>query len=42
VEALRAHQFFMQAAMKTKQSVDVAVADTLDAALELMSKMYTK
>jgi ubiquitin len=42
VEALRAHHAVMQAAMKSKQSVDVAVADALDAALELMSKMYTK
>lgn len=42
VEALKSHHAVMQAAMKSKQSVDVAVVDALDAALELMSKMYIK
>jgi hypothetical protein len=32
----------MQAAMKSKQTVDVAQADALDAAVETFSKMYTK
>merc|ERR1719463_892185 len=40
VEALKAHHAVMQNAMKAKQTVDVAHMDTVDAAVELFSKMY--
>jgi len=40
VEALKAHHAVMQAAMKAKQTVDVAQCDALEAAVELFSKMY--
>ncbi len=42
VEALKAHHAVMQAAMKSKQTVDTAQADALDAAVETFSKMYLK
>ena len=40
VDALKAHHAVMQAAMKSKQSVDAAAADALDHAIEDFSKMY--
>jgi len=42
VEALKAHHAVMQAAMKAKQSVDVAVIDKLEHAVGDFSKMYIK
>mmetsp|Transcript_1447 Transcript_1447/g.3176 ORF Transcript_1447/g.3176 Transcript_1447/m.3176 type:complete len:209 (+) Transcript_1447:84-710(+) len=42
VEALKAHHAVMQNAMKCKQTVDVAQADALDAAIDAMAKMYIK
>lgn len=42
VEALKAHHAVMQAAMKSKQSLDPAVCDALDHAIGDMAKMYTK
>jgi len=42
VQALKAHHNVMTSAMKCKQSVDVAQADALDAAIAEMSKMYVK
>ncbi|CAJ1922099.1 unnamed protein product [Cylindrotheca closterium] len=42
VDALKAHHAVMQAAMKAKQTVDVAACDALDHALEDMAKMYIK
>jgi thioredoxin-related protein len=42
VDALKAHHTVMQAAMKAKQSVDPAAADTLEHALGDMAKMYIK
>jgi hypothetical protein len=39
-EALQSHHAVMQAAMKTKQAVDPAACDALDAALAEMAKMY--
>jgi len=42
VEALRAHHAVMQAAMKTKQSVDVAMVNALDSTVSDFGKMYTK
>lgn len=42
VEALKAHHAVMQAAMKSKQSVDLATVDTLDNTVSLFAKMYTK
>jgi ubiquitin-small subunit ribosomal protein S27Ae len=41
VDALKAHHAVMQAAMKTKQVLDVAACDALDHALADMAKMYT-
>jgi ubiquitin-small subunit ribosomal protein S27Ae len=41
VEALKAHHYVMQAAMKCKQQVDTSFCDALDHALEDMAKMYT-
>ena len=41
-EALVAHHALMQAAVKTKQVVDVAACDALDGAIEEVGKMYTK
>jgi len=41
-EALVAHHTLMQAAMKTKQVVDVAACDALDAAIETVGPMYIK
>merc|ERR1712046_509428 len=40
VDALKAHHAVMVAAMKTKQTVDVAAADALEHAVEDFSKMY--
>jgi hypothetical protein len=40
MDALKAHHAVMQAAMKCKQSVDVAVADALDHAIGDFAKMY--
>ena len=42
VEALKAHHAAMQAAMKAKQTVDVAGADALDHAVADFAKMYVK
>ena len=42
IEALKAHHAVMTAAMKAKQSADPAAAANLDAAIDLMSKMYIK
>ena len=41
-EALVAHHTLMQAAMKTKQVVDVAACDALDAAIDTVGPMYIK
>jgi len=40
--ALEVHHTVLQAAMKTKQVVDVAACDALDHAIEDVGKMYTK
>jgi hypothetical protein len=40
VSALKSHHAVMQAAMKCKQSCDIAQVDALDHALDDMSKMY--
>jgi len=40
VEALKAHHAVMQAAMKAKQTMDVAACDALDKAVDLFAKMY--
>merc|ERR1712187_1033925 len=40
VDALKAHHAVMAAAMKTKQTVDVAAADALEHAVGDFSKMY--
>merc|ERR1711966_349970 len=40
--ALKAHHAVMVAAMKAKQTVDVAAADALDGAIDECSKMYIK
>mmetsp|Transcript_38439 Transcript_38439/g.84374 ORF Transcript_38439/g.84374 Transcript_38439/m.84374 type:complete len:101 (+) Transcript_38439:161-463(+) len=42
VDALQAHHAVMVAAMKSKQTVDVAAADALDHAVGDFCKMYTK
>jgi ubiquitin len=42
VDALKAHHAVMQAAMKAKQTVDVAGADALDHAVGDFAKMYVK
>jgi hypothetical protein len=42
LQALAAHHSLMQAAVKTKQVVDVAACDALDHAIDDVSKMYTK
>ena len=42
VEVLKAHHAVMVAAMKSKQTVDVAAADALDHAIGDFGKMYTK
>ena len=42
LQALAAHHSLMQAAVKTKQVVDVAACDALDHAIEDVGKMYTK
>ena len=42
LQALAAHHALMQAAMKTKQVVDVAACDALDHAIADVGKMYTK
>jgi ubiquitin len=42
VDALKAHHAVMQAAMKAKQTMDVAACDTLEHAVEDFAKMYTK
>jgi len=42
VDALKAHHAVMQAAMKAKQSMDVAACDALDHAIGDFAKMYTK
>ena len=42
VDALKCHHAVMQAAMKSKQSVDTAAADALDHAIGDFGKMYTK
>ena len=42
IEALKAHHAVMCAAMKAKQSTDAAAAANLEAAIDLMSKMYIK
>ena len=41
-EALVAHHALMQAAVKTKQVVDVAACDALDTAIADVGAMYTK
>lgn len=41
-ESLVAHHTVMQAAMKTKQVVDVAACDALDAAIAVVGPMYIK
>jgi small subunit ribosomal protein S27Ae len=41
-DALKAHHTVMQAAMKAKQTMDTAGADTLDHAIADFAKMYTK
>lgn len=41
-EALMAHHVLMQAAVKTKQVVDVAACDALDHAIADVGAMYTK
>ena len=41
-EALVAHHVLMQAAVKTKQVVDVAACDALDHAIADVGAMYTK
>ena len=41
-QALVSHHALMQAAVKTKQVVDVAACDGLDAAIAEVGKMYTK
>jgi hypothetical protein len=40
VIALKCHHAVMQGAMKCKQSMDTTVVDSLDSAIEEMSKMY--
>tara|TARA_B110000090_G_scaffold129940_1_gene143383 strand:+ start:709 stop:948 length:240 start_codon:yes stop_codon:yes gene_type:complete len=40
IDALVAHHVLIQAAMKTKQSVDVALAAALEHAVDDFSKMY--
>ena len=40
IDALKAHHAVMVAAMKTKQTVDVAAADALEHAIGDFSKMY--
>ena len=42
LEALKIHHIVLQAAMKAKQTMDVAACDALDHAIEDLSKMYTK
>ena len=42
LEALKFHHIVMQAAMKAKQSMDVASVDALDHALADLAQMYTK
>lgn len=42
VDALKAHHAVLQAAMKAKQSMDVAACDALDHAIGDFAKMYTK
>ena len=41
-DALKSHHAVMQAAMKAKQTMDVAACDTLEHAVEDFAKMYTK
>jgi len=41
-DALQAHHAVMQAAMKAKQTMDVAAVDNLDHAIGDFAKMYTK
>lgn len=40
IDALKAHHAVMQAAMKAKQTVDSAAADTLEHAVSDFSRMY--
>jgi hypothetical protein len=42
LQALAAHHSLMQAAVKTKQVVDVAACDALDHAIADVGAMYTK
>jgi ubiquitin-small subunit ribosomal protein S27Ae len=42
VDALKAHHAVLQAAMKAKQTMDVAACDALDHAISDFAKMYTK
>ena len=42
LEALKIHHVVLQAAMKAKQTMDVASCNALDHAIEDLSKMYTK
>jgi len=42
IDALTAHHAVMQSAMKSKQSVDVAVIDALEHSVGDFAKMYTK
>jgi len=42
IDALKAHHNVMQSAMKTKQSVDIAVCDALDHSVKDFAKMYLK
>lgn len=41
-QALRSHHAVMIAAMKSKQSLDIAACDHLDHVIADMAKMYTK
>merc|ERR1712183_253034 len=42
IEALKAHHEVMMAAVKCKQTVDPANADSLESSVKELSKMYTK
>ncbi|KAJ8611720.1 hypothetical protein CTAYLR_009187 [Chrysophaeum taylorii] len=42
LDALKAHHYVMTAAMKAKQTIEVAGADALDHAVDDMAMMYTR
>jgi F0F1-type ATP synthase alpha subunit len=42
VQALKSHHAVMQAAMKSKQSLDESACDNLDHAVDDFAKMYVK